>query len=219
MKQKKQGKCILVGAGDLTVSEIRYDEQEDFLIAVDGGAMYCEVLEVVPDLCIGDFDSVDDIQLQKLQELKAVHPEKVKELNPQKDDTDMLAALRIGLEKGYETFYLYAATGGRLEHTIANIQCLLFLKHQGAAGYIMDGNGMMLVAENENIQFKSTMEGYLSIFSLGKRAEGVTLKGLKYPLDNYTMTNEYPIGCSNEFIGEEAEVEVKNGQLILIVKF
>ena len=78
---------------------------------------------------------------------------------------------------------------------------------------------MMLVIENESVSFRKEMEGYLSIFSLGKEAKGVTLKGLKYTLDNYTMTNDYPIGISNEFIGETAEVSVVEGQLVLMLSW
>lgn len=213
------GKCIVIGAGDLTVNRLEYEEEKDFVIAVDGGLMYCQVLEIEPDLIIGDFDSVDETWLAAVETIAASAPEKVAKLCPEKDDTDMLAALRRGVAAGYRNFRIYAATGGRLEHTLANIQCLLFLKHHDAIGYIMDGSGMMLVIENEAVSFRKETEGYLSIFSLGKEAHGVTLKGLKYPLNNYTMTNDYPIGISNEFIGEEASVSVENGQLVLVVNW
>lgn len=219
MKMEKEGKCIVIGAGDLTVSRLEYDKDRDYLIAVDGGILYCQVLEVEPDLILGDFDSVNTEWQEAIRELEKQVPEKVERLCPQKDDTDMLAALKRGLKKGYRDFRLYAATGGRLEHTIANLQCLLFLKHQQATGYVMDGSGMMLVLEKEEVSFRKEMEGYLSIFSLGKEARGVTLKGLKYPLNDYTMTNDNPIGISNEFIGEEASVAVEDGQLVLIVNW
>lgn len=216
---EKDGKCIVIGAGDLTVSQLDYDADRDYLIAVDGGLLYCQVLEAEPDLILGDFDSVNAEWQEAIKGIEKQAPKKVERLNPEKDDTDMLAALKRGLKEGYRNFRIYAATGGRLEHTLANIQCLLFLKHKGASGYIMDGTGMMLVIENESVSFRKEMEGYLSIFSLGKEAQGVTLQGLKYPLDRYTMTNDNPIGISNEFIGEEASVEVENGQLVLIVNW
>ena len=101
------------------------------MIAVDGGLSYCGILELEPDLLIGDFDSVSEEEKEAIEIIKAQAPEKVIELCPIKDDTDMLAALKLGLEKGYSDFRIYGGTGGRLEHTIANIQCLLFLKEQG----------------------------------------------------------------------------------------
>ena len=218
-KLVKDGKCIVIGAGDLTVDRLEYNSETDYLIAVDGGLMYCQILNVEPDLIIGDFDSVDGQWKEAIERIREVVPEKVETLFPEKDDTDMYAALKKGLDAGYRNFRIYGATGGRFEHTFANIQCLLFLKHYGAVGYIMDGSGMMLVIENESVSFRKEMEGYLSIFSLGKEAKGVTLKGLKYTLDNYTMTNDYPIGISNEFIGETAEVSVADGQLVLMLSW
>lgn len=216
---EKKGKCVIIGAGDLTVGQIEYQAGEDFLIAVDGGIMYCQLLDVEPDLLLGDFDSVDEEWGAAVERIEGEAPEKVIRLSPQKDDTDLYAALKEGLRRGYKNFRLYAATGGRLDHTLANIQSLLYLKRQGAVGYLMDGHGMILVLENESVTFKKEMEGYLSIFSLGKEAKGVTLGGLKYPLDAYTMTNDFPIGISNEFIGEEATVTVEDGQLVVLVNW
>lgn len=217
-KNVKNGRCIVIGAGDLTVGNIRVLE-DDLVIAVDGGLNYCPVLELEPDLILGDFDSVGEEQKEALLELQRQIPDRVISLKPEKDDTDMLAALKLGLEYGYTNFNIYAATGGRLEHTIANIQCLLYLKNHDAVGYIMDGNGMIFVMQNEEVRFKDTLEGYLSIFALGKSAKGVTIKGMKYELNQETLTNDFPIGISNEFIGKEALVRVEDGELVGIISY
>ena len=208
----------MIGAGDLTVGNIRVLE-DDLVIAVDGGLIYCPVLELEPDLILGDFDSVGEEQKEALLELQRQIPDRIISLKPEKDDTDMLAALKLGLEYGYTNFNIYAATGGRLEHTIANIQCLLYLKNHDAVGYIMDGNGMIFVMQNEEVRFKDTLEGYLSIFALGKSAKGVTIKGMKYELNQETLTNDFPIGISNEFIGKEALVRVEDGELVGIISY
>ena len=217
-KNVKNGKCIVIGAGDLTVGNINVLE-DDLVIAVDGGLNYCSVLEVEPDLILGDFDSVSQEQKEALLELQRQIPNRVISLKPEKDDTDMLAALKLGLDYGYTNFNIYAATGGRLEHTIANIQCLLYLKNRDAVGYIMDGNGMIFVMQNEEVRFRNTLEGYLSVFSLGKSAQGVTIKGMKYELDQDTLTNDFPIGISNEFIGREALIRVEDGELVGIISY
>ncbi len=138
-------------------------------------------------------------------------------LKPEKDDTDTLAAIRLALERGYTSFALYGATGGRLEHTIANIQCLLFLKRHGAAGYMTDGMGKIFVMEDEELCFPASTKGYLSLLSLGKEALGVNIRGMKYELDNARITNDFPVGISNEFIGQEALVSVGCGQLLGIM--
>ncbi len=211
-------RCIIIGAGDLTVSGVSATE-DDFIIAVDGGINYCGLLGVEPDVLLGDFDSVNATQREAIMAMKEEAPERVVVLKPEKDDTDMLAALRLGLERGYDYFLLYGATGGRIEHTLANIQCLLYLKRNDAVGYLMDGNGMIFVMENEEVKLRENLEGYFSLFCLGKEAKGVTIKGMKYELEDYTMTNDFPIGVSNEFIGKEATVSVKAGQLVGIVNY
>ena len=86
-------------------------------------------------------------------------------------------------------------------------------------GYIMDGQGMILLAQNETISFRDSMEGYINIFSLNEKAHGVTLRGLKYELDCVTLTNAMPLGISNEFIGVQSEVTVEDGTLLMIVNW
>lgn len=212
------GKCLIIGAGDLTMGEITVGE-EDYVIAVDGGLSYCGILNVEPDKIIGDFDSVSEREKEAIRSLQEQVPGLVMELPVEKDDTDMLVALQYGLELGYTDFRIYAGTGGRFDHTLANIQCLLYLKNHGATGYLVDGTGMILVIQNEAVHFRKELEGYLSLFSLGKEAKGVTLRGLKYPLENYTLTNDYPIGISNEFIGEESSIQVEDGELVCMIQY
>ena len=211
-------KCIVICAGDFTPVEIKRKE-DDFVIAVDGGYLYSKILEIAPDLIIGDFDSVTDAEREELSVMKQTDKDRIVELKPCKDDTDTLAALRIGLEKGYRNFHIYGAMGGRLEHTIANIQCLHFLKNHGAKGYIMDEACMLTLIQNETVAFNRDMEGFLSLFSLNGKATGVTIKNMKYPLNRAVITNDFPIGISNEFIGEAGEVTVEEGTLLAVVRW
>lgn len=211
-------KCIIIGAGDLTMGEIALGE-EDLCIAVDGGLSYCPVLNIEPDVIIGDFDSVSEQEKEAIEELKEQIPHRIIQLPQEKDDTDMLAALKYGLEQGYTDFRIYAGTGGRFDHTLANIQCLLYLKNHGATGYLVDGTGMILVLQNESVGFRKELEGYLSLFAMGKEARGVTIQGMKYPLKRHTLTNDFPVGISNEFIGEAATISVEDGELVCMISY
>ena len=223
---KKTGRCILVCAGDLEISDIPVRE-EDLLIAVDGGYMYCNIFELVPDVVIGDFDSLEEKYVKQIEadyaeadDEEADEAEKrLIRLKPEKDDTDTLAALRYGLEQGFTEFHLYGAMGGRLEHTIANLQCLHFLKNAGAKAYIWDGCMMMTLIQNESISFREEMEGMISVFAVGGTAKGVSEKGLKYELTNAVIKDDFPVGISNEFIGEKAELAVEDGTLLVIVRW
>lgn len=212
------GKCILIGAGDLTMGELSV-ANDDYVIAVDGGLSYCSILNVEPDLILGDFDSVSEQEKLAVEQLKQTVPEKICQLPVCKDDTDMLAAIKKGLELGYTDFRIYAATGGRFDHTLANIQCLLYLKNHGAVGYLVDGMGMVLVLQNESVHFRKDLEGTMSLFALTGEAKGVNIRGMKYPLENAVITNDFPIGISNEFIGEAAEVSVEDGELVCMISY
>lgn len=217
-KEIQEGTCILVCAGDINISQIEAAKQ-DYVIAVDGGAAYCRFLGLEPQLIIGDFDSIEEADKKELNRLSKECPERIIRLPQEKDDTDTLAAVREGLKRGYRRFRLYAAMGGRLEHTIANIQTLLYLKEQGAEGYLMDAECMVFVIQEEEVSFLAELAGYLSLFAMNKVAEGVTIKGMKYLLQDATVTENFPIGISNEFIGEPAVISVQKGSLLAIVRW
>ncbi len=213
-----KGNCVLIGAGDLTISEIPIGEN-DLCIAVDGGYEYCKLLEITPEYILGDFDSISEKEAEGVAEIAKSEEDKVMVLPVEKDDTDMLAAIKLGLAKGYQSFRIYGGMGGRIEHTIANMQCLLYLKEHRAVGYLMDGTGMILVAKEEEISFQDSLEGYMSMFSMGDKAT-VSIENMKYLLNEYEITNSFPIGISNEFIlGEKGKVTVHKGAVVMIVSW
>ena len=209
------GRCIIVGAGELKSRTIEV-RKEDFVIAADAGFSHCRRMGLSPDLIVGDFDSLPKEEQAQLERIRKEEPQRLLTLPSEKDDTDMLAAIREGLAKGCREFFLYGGLGGRLGHTIANIQCLNFLKERGAAGYLADGDMLVFLARNETIRLPERESGWLSLFSMGGRAQGVTLKGLKYELTDALITNSFPVGVSNEFIGKEAEITVRDGTLLIL---
>lgn len=219
----KESKCIIISAGSFTPLEIPIDEG-DYVIACDAGFMYAQQLGILPDLIVGDFDSASEagpVFLNTIREIAQDDPERVVQLEVKKDDTDTIKAVKIGLSKGYKKFYMYGALGGkRFGHSMANIQTLLFLKHNGAKGYIFDADTMITVAENETLKFHRGNTGYLSIFSLSEKSRGVTLKGLMYSMENGELSSDFPLGVSNEFIiDEEASVTVEDGTLLICCEF
>lgn len=217
LKSTTKHNCILIGAGEQPSYKIEVME-EDYLIAVDGGYDYCRKWNLIPDMVLGDFDSVSQTLKAEIARMQQEMPDKTKILPVMKDDTDTLAALRIGLSKGYNSFRIYGGMGGRTDHTIANIQCLLFLKNQGAEGYLISDKEMLFLIRGESIKFEPKSFGLFSLFALQNRVAGVTIRGMKYPLEQAELTDAYPIGISNEFIGEEAEVTVEEGTLLAVMQ-
>ena len=197
--------CYIVGAGENFGLDF-YVRPEDYVIAADGGLEYLYERGVAPNLIIGDFDSL---------EKKPDHANIIT-LEGEKDDTDTLAAVREGVARGYDIFCIYCGTGGRFEHTIANIQTLGFLAENGKRGYLVERNSALTVISNGSICFDDSYTGYISVFSYSDTAIGVSIKGLKYELKDATLTNTFPVGTSNEFIGVRSIICVKNGMLLIV---
>ena len=160
-------------------------------------------------------------EFNSLREVAREDPDRILSLDVHKDDTDTMKAIKVGFERGYSKFFLYGALGGsRFDHSISNIQALLYIKRHGGKGYIMEAQQIILVAENETVNFNVGMTGILSVFSLGGRAEGVTLKGLEYEMEDGIIDDDFPIGTSNEFIIDEAaRITVRNGTLLIIANW
>ena len=193
--------CYVVGAAPACVPFS--PAPDDFVIAADGGQAALSRLRILPDLVVGDFDSSP-----------APHGVATVTHPAVKDDTDTALALAEGAARGYRTFALYGCTGGRPDHAFGAVQTMLAYARRGLRVYIV-GEGMVgTVLVNDSFSFLP--EGYVSVFALSERAEGVTLSGLKYTLTDATLTNDYPIGVSNEGVGERATVSVRSGALYLL---
>ena len=195
--------CHIVGAGEMGGARIDY-RAGDFLIAADGG--YTEVIAqgLKPDLAVGDFDSLGTVPEN---ENVVQHP-------VMKDDTDMMLAVKLGFEKGYRQFFIYGALGGRLDHTLANVQTLMYIANRGGQGWII-GDCCLTAIHNGEMRFNENAKGVVSVFCLNEPARGVSISGLLYPLEDHTMLSDIALGVSNEFIGKPACVSVKEGTLVL----
>ena len=128
----------------------------------------------------------------------------------------MVFALRQGLDLGYRRFVMLGGVGGRLEHTLGNLQLLDWLASQGAQGFLAGEKTVATAVRNGTLTFPAAMSGYLSVLCNSGTARGVTLRGLKYPLERYTMTGSFPLGVSNQFLGQPASVSVEDGCLLLL---
>ena len=197
--------CYIAGAGSWYGKNFVPDP-DDFVIAADGGYLHLKERDIRTDLLIGDFDSMNKPEFDNVQTFRR-----------EKDDTDLFLAVKEGYSRGYRRFVLYGATGGeRFDHTLGNLQVLTWLAKRGASALLHDCGGTVGTLNNGKIVFSAGAKGYLSVISVDEKAESVTLNGLKYPLENGTLTNDYPLGVSNEFIGEKAEISVLSGTLLLI---
>lgn len=201
------GICYLVGAGDFYGQITK--SADDIIIAADGG--YDSLIQhgYTPDLLVGDFDST---KYEIPEGIKTVrHPK-------EKDETDMFLAYGEGVRLGFCDFVMLGATGGRLDHTYANLSLLLYAKERGHNVTVMDKNGIILCLKDESISLAGNHGATFSVFAVGGDASGVSIKNAKYEVDGVVLTPAFPLGVSNEFTDESAKISVENGALLVIAE-
>ena len=197
-------RCIIFGAAEFD-SLLLPIEQDDYVIAADGGVSHCAQIGRTPDAVLGDFDSLGYV------------PEGAKVFPVEKDDTDVMLAIRHGLDAGNREFLIYGGMDGvRVDHTMANFQSLSFLRTQNARGYLIGKNQIATVISGETAVFSPEAKGIVSVFCLGEKADGISIRGLQYSLENGELSAEFPLGVSNHFTGEKAQITAGHGSLLLI---
>lgn len=206
----KTTSCVIFGAGEY------YDEtpripHDAFVVAADGGLDHTRQLGIDANVIVGDFDSLQGRPPQLGDHTIALPPEK--------DDPDMLSALKIGWLHGARTFHIYGALGGRIDHTISNIQLMALLARHGGTGFLHgDGTIITAICDGElSFPANEVKPGRMvSVFSHSDISTGVSEPGLKYQLVDATMSNIHVNGISNEFLdGQPAKIIVRHGTLIV----
>lgn len=199
-------RCVIFTARCEGAPEIAYGERRanDLLLCADAGYRLAQAMNVKPDMVIGDFDSMDE----PANESTLRHP-------TVKDDTDTILCVNHGLKMGYRSFLLVGGIGGRLDHSIANLQTLGYIAEYGGKAELCDGRRRIYAVKSGSIRIPRT-KGKLSVFALSGKCEGVFIRGAKYSLENATLTPDYPIGMGNDFTEAFAEIGVKTGTLLVV---
>lgn len=203
-------RCVILCAAPInSVSWLKEKiKQDDFLLCADGGFIHAEKIDRKPDLIIGDFDS----------SLKPCNTGcEIITFPPEKDFTDSMLALKIGIERGFSEFLLLGALGGRIDHTFANLSLLTYAADCGVTLTVEDEQNSIELINSESKTLRRGEKGeMLSLFPLGGFAYGVTVTGVKYPLNNYIMEPVCSLGVSNEITEDFAVVSVQKGALLVI---
>ena len=226
------GRCIMMCAGEYHPMEIDI-RQDDFVVAVDGGLVHLLEADIEPDLLLGDFDSLEEAALtgnndsggkilsETIARYRAMGPDHFLQLPVAKDDTDTMAAVKLGFEKGYRDFLIYGARGGRPDPLMANIQTMVFVLHNGGRAWMLDRQTGMTVIGPGEFRLPAGFEGTVSLFAMDGCLEHVTIRGLKYEVEDAEIRNDYPLGCSNETLasgsGAEAVISIEKGAGLLIL--
>ncbi|WP_455529018.1 thiamine diphosphokinase [Ruminococcus sp.] len=208
-------KCAIIAGGDMPDKEqyksCEYWERFGCIICADSGYYTAQKIGIKPDIITGDFDSFTEELPTDTEVIASI---------PEKDDTDTLMAVKKAIELGYKDIELYGALGGsRFEHTIANIQTMIYALQQGCDLKIY-GESILMVqtADDGEVVYKSRGKSlYMSVFALSESVSIDYLRGVKYPLEDYLMVQSFPIGVSNEITDEAALLRIKQGLALIIL--
>ncbi|MDF2521466.1 MAG: thiamine diphosphokinase [Clostridia bacterium] len=185
-------------------------KQVQKIICADGGTRHAFHMGIVPDVIIGDLDSTEDryISYYKEQQVPFV------KYSWDKDKTDTHICLEYALESCDEV-WLLGATGSRMDHTLANISILRLAADMGKTACIIDENNEIYMTKDA-IKLTGKRGDILSLIPLSTKVEGITLRGVYYPLENAVMELGNPYGVSNKFDEETIELEIKSGYMAVI---
>lgn len=201
-------KCLIITSyieGNLTELISGFDP--DFILCADGGYNHAKEAGILPDLLIGDMDSIDvsaDSDIEKI-----TYPS-------EKDDTDTGLCLQAALDRGYRDILIAGGLGGRLDHTISNIELITGKIMHADSITIKDRYNACTVIRNSSITLQNGISKYVSVFSMTETSTGVSETGFKYPLDNVVLPFGSTLGTSNEIIDDEAVISVKDGILLIV---
>ena len=199
--------CALVATCDFNEQHFRILDAGgafDSVVAVDGGFAHLEAIGRVPDLALGDFDSLGYVPdgVEVIQ-----HPS-------HKDKSDLEIAFDYTEEHAFDRVLVYGATGGRLDHTMANLQMAAGFAERGMeVAFIALDYAVCIVVGPQRFELPRVDRGTVSVFSARDKAFGVKEQGMEYPLDVPELTNRTTWGLSNELVGSPASVSVEEGTL------
>ena len=205
------------------------------LIAADRGLEFFLDYLILPDVVIGDFDSLsedgknflemqnEDIPYGGMLEWKLQKGEgkvvEVVRLRPEKDDSDTQSAMNYAIQNGAKEIVILGVTGNRVDHLMANFGLLILAQKQDTEVALADRYNYMKLIPSGTILKKAEQFGkYVSFFPLGGDVTGLTLEGFKYPLDKYHLTTaDSGLTVSNEISEEYAKVTYESGTLLMIM--
>jgi len=203
-------KLIIVLNGELSDDLEKYKKRlidnQNFIIACDGGYNNCKKLNIKPDLILGDFDSLQEFEFNNSIKFPK-----------EKDKSDFELAIDYGFEKGFKDFEIWGAIGKRLDHTLFNISLLLRIKKEGGNANIYHPPYIVFIIDKE-YNFGVRNSGFVSFYPLTSEIKGLTIKGMKYELNEKDIYLGSTETLSNEFIGKESFVNFKEGIILVILE-
>ena len=214
---KSQKTALLISGGILNASFLQTvltEEQPDYVVAADAGLRLCKETGLCPDCIVGDFDSVAADILKDYDGKTRIVTHQ-----PEKDATDTELAIELAIEAGCDRILLCGATGGRIDHMLANLDTLKCMLDCKVTGVVLDEQNRITLHNSSFSMSKKTCYGtYFSLIPYSDVVTGVTLQGMKYPLTDATLKKGKQSGLcvSNEIVEETAHITLREGMVLAI---
>lgn len=184
-----------------------------YLIGADRGIRFFRRHGLVPTHIVGDFDSSGAENLEYFRKNTDVP---VYVFQPEKDVTDTQIAVELAVSLDSSEIYIFGGMGCRVDHLLANIRVLALSQKKGIPCYLIDPwNRIRVIDKPIALTREECFGTYVSLFAMGGQVKGLSLSGFKYPLSDYTMSGEDPLGVSNEIVEKRAEIAFETGVLIV----
>lgn len=200
----------IVAGGPLERIPALFRDDQEIWIAVDGGLEHMLSMEIEPDDVIGDFDS------SRLATEDVMRYKNVSIYPPEKDFTDLELALIKAIGYHPTLIQIYGATGGRLDHEMANLQMLFKSLKSGVDTAIIDVQNRIHLKNPGTYSINQNNYQYVSFLSVFEEVKGLTLKGFKYPLDRAALEFGSSLCISNESIVETSTYSFSSGILMVV---
>lgn len=206
-------RIIIFANGELPDADSarRLIHEGDYIICADGGTRHALRLDIRPDLIVGDLDSVDPTQLQRLQDAGVP----IEPFSHDKNETDLELAINRAIELQPQQIVILAALGGRLDQTLANIAILADQRLSNIDIRLDDGSEEILLCRDQ-AHVHGTRGDIVSLIPWGGVVTGVQTDNLKWPLHRETLYPDKTRGISNEMLAERASVLIGSGLLLVV---
>lgn len=207
-------KCVIFANGDFYRPPYPESpwQQAELIIATDGGARHCHLLQITPHLLIGDMDSISPWLLRHLTEQGS----EIHRFPARKDKIDLELAIELAAARGAQDILVYGALGGRWDMSIAAI--MLLTASAGISLILRDGvTDICRIHGGEHLTISGAPGDTLSLIPLAGPVRGVTLSGLEYPLTDQDIPTGSTWGISNILTQPQARVDLKEGLLLCVV--
>ena len=201
-------RCLIFAGGELgEIAGCLSQSHADYVICADRGLVHAQKLGIEPDVIVGDFDSYEGELPSGVEIHRSV---------PEKDDTDTMLAVKIAIERGYDSIVLFGGLGGRFDHTFANIQTMRYAFEHGCDMSVSSDDNRLFIQGAGSKRYVRCDGWYFSVFALTPEVRINELSGVKYELRDYTLTDSFPLGVSNEITANEAVVDIADGIALIV---